>query len=137
MCIIWDVVDQIFLVYFDCELCLVYEVDIVNEIFNGELMVFWGFIFVIGGFNNVYEVCFLYIIFLDELVDQMICFGESVFFQVSGGIVYLWLFVVGLFDMISVNFVVIFIEMILYIVEIFDNCGDFFYDDVFIMVDND
>lgn len=137
MRITWDAVEQIFSVYFDCELRLAYEADIVNEIFNGESMVFWGFTSATGGLNNAHEVCFSYTTFLDELVDQTICPGESVPLQVSGGTAYSWSPAAGLSDTTSSNPVATPTETTLYTVEILDNCGEPFYDDVLITVDND
>lgn len=56
--IIWDATDLLLEVYFDCELRLSYSGDIVNEIFGGNPMVYYGFTASTGGETNVQSVCF-------------------------------------------------------------------------------
>ena len=135
--IAWDAETQTFSVYLDCVLRLTYTADIVNEIFNGDPLVFWGFTSATGGLNNVHEVCFSYTSFLNELVDQTICPGEPIQLEASGGTSYLWSPATGLSDTGIPNPVASPTETTLYTVEILDDCGNPFYDDVLITVDND
>ena len=135
--IAWDAEAQTFSVYLDCVLRLTYTADIVNEIFNGDPLVFWGFTSATGGLNNVHEVCFSYTSFLNELADETICPGESTQLEASGGVSYLWSPGTGLSDIGIPNPVASPSETTLYTVEILDNCGNPFYDDVLITVDND
>ncbi len=137
MRITWNADTQTFSVYLDCELRLSYTADIVNEIFNGDPLVFWGFTSATGGLNNTHEVCFSYTSFLNELVDQSICPGASVQLEASGGTSYLWSPATGLSDASIPNPVASPAETTLYTVEVIDDCGIPFYDDVLITIDND
>ncbi|WP_020536543.1 lectin-like domain-containing protein [Lewinella cohaerens] len=135
--ITWDAETQTLSIYLDCDLRLTYTADIVNEIFNGDPLVFWGFTSATGGLNNVHEVCFSYTSFLNELADETICPGESLQLEASGGASYLWSPATGLSDTGISNPIASPTETTLYTVEILDDCGIPFYDDVLITVDND
>ena len=89
--ITWDPNTTIIAVYFDCDLRLFAEVDLVNEIFNGESEVYWGFTGSTGGSFNNQTVCLApNIIATDPLVA--ICPGSSIELNVSGApnTVYTW-----------------------------------------------
>ena len=137
MRITWNAETQTFSVYLDCVLRLTYTADLVNDIFNGDPLVFWGFTSATGGLNNVHEICFSYTSFLNELVDQTICPGSAIQLEASGGITYLWSPTTGLSDPAIPNPIATPEETTLYTVEILDDCGIPFYDDVLITVDND
>ena len=53
----WDPVDQVVRVYFDCELRLEGFIDLVDDIFEGQNQVFFGFTAGTGGQVNVQTVC--------------------------------------------------------------------------------
>jgi len=53
----WDPVDQVVRVYFDCELRLEGIVNLVDDIFEGQNQVFFGFTAGTGGQVNVQTVC--------------------------------------------------------------------------------
>ncbi|MEM9986462.1 MAG: L-type lectin-domain containing protein, partial [Bacteroidota bacterium] len=57
----WDANTQIIQVFVDCNLRLTYTGDIVNNIFNGDPEVFWGFTGATGGFVNEHFFCLDYI----------------------------------------------------------------------------
>ena len=57
MRITWDPNTQIIAVYFDCELRLANQVDLVNTIFSGQEFVYWGFTGSTGGSFNNQSVC--------------------------------------------------------------------------------
>ena len=89
--ITWDPNTTIIAVYFDCDLRLFAEVDLVNDIFNGESEVYWGFTGSTGGSFNNQTVCLApNIIATDPLVA--ICPGSSIELNVSGApnTVYTW-----------------------------------------------
>jgi gliding motility-associated-like protein len=135
--ITWDATEQTLTVYLDCELRLSYTGDIVNEIFDGDPEVFWGFTSATGGLNNRHEICFSYTSFLDQLVDQSICPGEEIELTASGGVSYQWSPAAGLSDPTIANPLASPDTTTLYTVEIIDDCGIPFYDEVLITVDND
>ena len=79
-------------VYFDCDLRISVEVDIMNDIFDGVTQVYWGFTGSTGGSNNNQSVC------LNEFTlglpeTETICNGESIQMGVNGGEAssYLWI----------------------------------------------
>jgi gliding motility-associated-like protein len=55
--ITWDPSTQEINVYFDCEFRLVASVDLINDIFDGDTQVTWGFTSSTGGANNTHTVC--------------------------------------------------------------------------------
>ncbi len=133
----WDATAQTLSAYFDCELRLTYTGDIVNDIFGGDPLVFWGFTSGTGGLNNEHEICFNYISFINELVDQTICPGEEIQLESGGGVSYSWSPAEGLSDPTIANPIASPTETTLYTVEIIDDCGIPFFDDVLVTVDND
>lgn len=133
----WDADMQTLSVYFDCELRLTYTGDIVNEIFGGDPLVFWGFTSATGGLNNIQEICFSYTTFLDELVDQTLCPGSAIQLEAIGGTSYQWSPSEGLSDPNIANPIASPAETTLYTVAILDDCGNTFHDDVLITIDND
>jgi gliding motility-associated-like protein len=135
--VVWDADMQTLSVYFDCELRLTYTGDIVNEIFNGDPLVFWGFTSSTGGLNNIHEVCFSYTTFLNELEDQTMCPGTEIQLEATGGVSYQWSPAEGLSDPNIANPIASPEETTLYTVEIMDNCGNTFNDEVLITVEND
>ncbi len=73
----WNANLKKFELFVDCELRVVYTGDIVNEIFNGDPMVFWGFTASTGGANNEHRVRNIKTNFI-TINDKTICKGESV-----------------------------------------------------------
>jgi len=57
--IYWDPSNQILSVDFDCIFRTSANVDLVQDIFNGENMVYWGFSASTGGLNNPQSLCLL------------------------------------------------------------------------------
>jgi hypothetical protein len=55
--ITWDPTTQLIQVYFDCVFRLQGNVDIINSIFNGNSLVYWGFTAATGGSVNIQTVC--------------------------------------------------------------------------------
>lgn len=135
--VVWDADMQTLSVYLDCELRLSYTGDIVNDIFGGDPLVYWGFTSATGGANNTHEICFSYTTFLNELADQTICPGTETQLEATGGISYQWSPAEGLSDPNISNPIASPSETTLYTVEMLDNCGNTFYDDVLITVEND
>jgi len=55
--ITWDPTTQLIQVYFDCVFRLQGNIDIINSIFNGNSLVYWGFTAATGGSVNNQTVC--------------------------------------------------------------------------------
>ncbi len=79
----WDPQAQELTVYLDCEERLTYNGDIINNIFNGDASVYWGFLGTTGGANNQQQFCFTTPIdsLVTTLEDTNICAGEAVTLQ--------------------------------------------------------
>ena len=133
----WNATSFTLQVYLDCKLRLTYQGDIVNEIFGGDPMVFWGFTSGTGALNNRHEVCFSYTTFLDQLDDLVLCPNGQVQLNASGGIQYEWSPAEGLDDPNIPNPVASPSETTTYTVSIFDECGIPFYDSLQVIVDGD
>lgn len=54
----WDAVGRDLKVYFDCELRATYKGDIVNNVFNGNPVVYYGVSAATGGATNLQRACF-------------------------------------------------------------------------------
>lgn len=81
--VIWDAENQIIAVYFDCTLRLAEQIDLVDTIFNGQSLVYWGFTGSTGGSWNIQSVC------LSENIiatgpETVICPGASTTLNVVG-----------------------------------------------------
>jgi gliding motility-associated-like protein len=75
--ITWNPEQQIISVYFDCVFRLSGTIDLVNEIFNGQELVYWGFTAATGGSWNNQTVCLQEdILNLGQDID--VCEGGSV-----------------------------------------------------------
>lgn len=55
--ITWDPQEQLVSVYFECEFRTSATVDLINDVFGGESMVWWGFTASTGGLSNIQTVC--------------------------------------------------------------------------------
>lgn len=137
MRITWDAPSQTMEVYFDCELRLSYTADIVNEIFNGDPLVFWGFTSATGGLNNIHQICLTYVTFFDQLEDKVMCPGGQVSLNAGGGVSYEWTPTTGLSNPFIPNPVASPGETTLYTVEIMDDCGRLFLDEALVTVTGD
>lgn len=73
----WDAVAKKFDIFVDCELRVSYTGDIVNSIFNGDPMVYWGFTASTGGANNEHRVRNVRTDII-KLGDQKICKYENI-----------------------------------------------------------
>ncbi len=133
----WNAPERRLQVYFDCALRLSYTGDIVNQIFNGDPWVFWGFTAATGALNNIHQVCFNYTSFLDQLEDVTICPGARYPINARGGVSYRWTPEEGLSNPNIPNPVASPQRTTTYRVEILDACNRPFYDEITIIVSGD
>jgi len=81
--IIWDPIVQDLEVWVDCELRIITGVNLVNDVFNGENLVWWGFTAATGGETNNQLVCLQEnILTVNEEVT--ICNGSSAELNAGG-----------------------------------------------------
>jgi gliding motility-associated-like protein len=133
----WDATAMKLEIWFDCDLRLTYTGDIVNEIFGGDPLVFWGFTASTGGSNNLQQVCFSYTTFLDGFEDVVICPGGQFQLKVSGGTKYHWTPATGLSNPNIPNPIAKPDETTTYLVEVSDPCNNPFYDSITVFIDGD
>lgn len=81
--ITWDPATQLVSVAFDCDVRLVEQVDLINDVFGGESEVWWGFTGSTGGSFNVQTVC-LQANSLTTPSDVTLCPGDSIQLNVVG-----------------------------------------------------
>ena len=130
--------DQLTLeIYFDGVLRLNYVGDIVNDIFNGDPEVFWGFTSATGGANNLHQVCLTCTIFRNELEDITLCPGGQIQLETSGGSAYSWTPPIGLDNPNIPNPFASPTGTTTYIVEIMGACTFPIYDTLTVFVDGD
>ncbi len=85
--ITWDPDSTIFRVYYDCDVRLFYQGDIINNIFGGDPEVFWGVTGGTGFYHNRQEVCILDTSFIDaqDLSNVSRCDEDSIQLEVGHG----------------------------------------------------
>jgi gliding motility-associated-like protein len=88
--VIWDAASTTLSVYFDCELRLTYTGNVVNTVFGGNPMVYWGFTSGTGGFGSIHQVCMIDATFFDPNPDTNLCQGESSQLTAPSGASYAW-----------------------------------------------
>ncbi len=135
--IVWDALTMQLQVSLDCEARLSYTGDIVNEIFNGDPNVFWGFTAGTGAANNEQIICLEEIKFIEPLEDIILCPGGQVQLEAKGGDTYQWTPSNGLDNPSIANPIASPIETTTYYLKITDGCSFSFLDTLTIYVDGD
>ncbi len=74
--IFWTAISQTLYVYVDCVLRVSYTGDVIDDVFGGDPMVYWGLTSATGALHNVHSFCFEYIA-ETELEDLSMCLGEE------------------------------------------------------------
>jgi len=100
----WNPEDEEVKLYFDCELRLSLNIDLITEIFSGNSQVWWGFTGSTGGSSNNQEVCIPYSA-ISLPPEHSICDGQGVLLplQVQPGGTVSWDPVEGLSDPTSAS----------------------------------
>lgn len=130
----WNATTQTLDVYFDCALRLTYQGDIINQVFNGDPFVFWGFTSATGGLSNIHRVCFSYTTLLDQLQDVVVCPGGQIRLGAVGGQTYEWSPAAGLSDPNIPNPIASPDTTTTYQLRITDQCNRVYFDDVTVTV---
>ncbi|MCH2223217.1 MAG: gliding motility-associated C-terminal domain-containing protein [Crocinitomicaceae bacterium] len=58
--IVWNASAKILEMYFDGDLRISQPIDLINDVFSGDSLVFWGFTSSTGGATNLQQICFPY-----------------------------------------------------------------------------
>ncbi len=133
----WDATLKKLEASFDCKPLLSYTGDIVNDIFNGNPLVFWGFTAATGGSFNRQEVCLQYTTFLDKPSKQQLCKGDTIRLNASGGVKYKWTPSVGLSNDTIANPIAKPDITTTYRVIVLDRCGVEYKNEVELQVSGD
>lgn len=131
---IWEPNIKTISIYFDCVLRTTYTGDIVNTIFNGTSVIYWGFTSATGSASNTHQVCFNQVSFLDKLSDTTICRGTSVPIKTFEGSSYSWAPSAYLSNSNIQNPVATPDSTTTYYVSVQDKCGNFQTDSITITV---
>ena len=134
---LWDPITQLVQVYFDCEFRLEASVDLIDGIFDGQNLVYFGFTASTGGENNIQTVCLEEDI-LGSAAEQLICPGGELQLSVSGGDpsgTFLWEPPAYLDDPSSATPVTTPSEDITYTASYTDDCGVTSVDTVHVSVE--
>jgi gliding motility-associated-like protein len=83
--ITWDATAQMVSLYVDCQLRLTDNINLVNSIFQGNTLVYWGFTGATGGFFNEQRVC-LDIIVNNAPNSYSVCAGQAVELAANGSL---------------------------------------------------
>lgn len=89
----WNPTGNVLSIYFDCALRLEYTGDIINNIFSGNSVVYYGFIGTTGGVSNTQSFCIAQPIdsLINKLANDTICPGQSVSMNAGSNLVsYSW-----------------------------------------------
>ncbi|WP_438963151.1 L-type lectin-domain containing protein, partial [Nonlabens sp.] len=126
-------------VYFDCSLRLSYTGDLINQVFQGRNLNYFGFTGSTGGARNLQRVCFDYISFTDllSLDDIAICLGESannIDASIPGSTAYSWTPATGVSNPNIANPTFSPTVTTTYTVNITNGCGNNIQEDVTIIV---
>ncbi|MDP5170840.1 MAG: gliding motility-associated C-terminal domain-containing protein [Bacteroidia bacterium] len=123
--------------YIDCNPTISYTADIINTVFGGDSLVFWGFTGATGGSWNEQRFCLDYISFTESQQDTAICEGQSVPLSVGSGDVFAWSPALGLDDSTATNPIATPSVTTTYTVTITDVCGQTRFDTVTVFVQED
>lgn len=133
----WNPNATLFEVYYDCEQRLSYQGDIINTVFGGDSLVFWGVTGGTGLYHNRQEVCLLDLGVEEHfLEDQSRCSDDSISLQthISGVYTYKWTPNYNIISSTISNPIVFPDSSISYKVEIKDECENMRYDSITINV---
>ncbi|MEM8901150.1 MAG: gliding motility-associated C-terminal domain-containing protein [Bacteroidota bacterium] len=133
----WDPSSNEVAVYVDCALRLTATIDLVNDIFNGDPAVFWGFTSATGGANNEHRFCLDYVSFTEATWDTLTtCRNASITLGGSNatGSTYLWTPSTGLSDSTVANPIASLMATSTYYLETTDTCGLTRFDTVTVVV---
>lgn len=123
--IIWNPQNQTIRVFFDCAFRIQGSVDLIQDIFNGQNLVYWGFTSATGGNVNDQIVCLQENI-LSVGENVTICSGSSAVLAAGASLngVYQWSPIAYLDDPTSATPIATPLESTTYTVVYTDLCGD-------------
>ncbi len=133
----WNAATKKLQVWFDCDLKLTYTGDIINDIFGGDPLVYWGFTAATGGLNNEHDVCFKFTTLIDKPSKANLCKGDTIKLQAYGGVSYRWSPAAGLDNPNIATPTAKPDVTTTYVVTVTDRCGIEFTQDVALIVNGD
>lgn len=121
----WDPANNNFKVWFDCNLVIDYNSNIINSVFGSDPNVYWGFTGGTSSNSNEQTVCIEYTTLQPDIPDVTTCQGNPVALDAGYGNVYVWSPSNGLSDDSIQNPVASPSNTTTYTVSIYDSCGYF------------
>jgi len=136
--IIWDPAYDSLFVYFDCVLKLSLHYDIVQNIFSGNPIVWWGFTSATGSLSNTHIVCFVDTLQAEAGNDTISCGPVQLNGTVTGvqPLTYSWFPSAGLSDPNILNPVANPGSTTTYTLSVTDACGFITTDSVTVFVNS-
>ncbi len=133
---IWNATTKRFQLFVDCTIRIDYTGDIVQEIFNGDPMVFWGFTASTGGANNEHRVRNVRSNLI-KIDDEAICRGEGVQLHIPATkSSFSWSPTTGIDDVNSLNPDFTPVRTTEYVISYDGFCNTKLNDTILIVVDN-
>jgi len=130
----WEPAIPSFKVYFDCELKIDLNYNILNNVFAGNPNVYWGFTSATGGRSAEHKICITYTNIIKYLPDREICKGEAIQLSAGLGTNVIWTPAYGLSDSAIRNPVASPEHTTTYVVKKEDNCNLKHYDTLTVKV---
>lgn len=120
----WDPAVNELRVWFDCELRIFYQGNIIQDFFAGFPNVYWGFTGGTSSITNVQTVCIEYTNLVPPLRDTTLCAGIPLQLSVGFGQTYAWSPAAGLNDPTIPNPIATPSQTTQYTVTVSDSCGN-------------
>lgn len=132
----WNPVTEVITVSFDCSVRLSTKIDLVDAIFSGKTLVYWGFTSATGGQSNTHVACLRDDIIISDTFE--ICRGNSIKLnaRLSTDNEYQWSPATYLSNAAVRNPICKPDKDITYTVAFKDVCGNVFKDTVTVLVDD-
>ncbi len=132
----WNAQARVITAYFDCQLRLSYEMDIVAEVFDGNNQAIWGYAAGTGTGSNQQIACSPDFFSIDYLQDIQMCPGTSVVLNAfPDGENYIWTPTESLSDSTIANPTASPDTTTTYYVSIRDECETLFIDSLTVFVE--
>ncbi len=131
----WTAADERLEVFVDCDLRASYTGDVLDDIFGGDSLVFFGFTSGTGAFSNNQVVCFRRLDLALPPFSASLCPGESVEINAPPGFSgYSWSPAAGLADPSAASTLASPLSSTTYFVTYTDACGESYTDSAVITV---
>lgn len=121
----WNSQAQTFTVFDGCSVRMSAQIDLINDIFDGDSMVFWGFTASTGGLSNIHQVELEFAHF--GLTDTLMCKNDTItpniVVNTNSNYVYHWSPAQGVSDTTLLNPTITTDTTTTYYLTVYNECG--------------